>query len=102
MGVSMNPEALGRGATNFTNRGDDVGGHAATVADVLAFLGPAFGGVGKFVWPAVQAQMSAIERDLRASQGQITDTGTTLGVIGQGASAVDQAGSNAVTGTDPR
>jgi hypothetical protein len=95
MGVSFDPVALEKGATAFTTKAEAMGGHATSVAN-LAALRTAFAGVGQQVWPAVEAELDKIRRQLEAVHGDTTRASTGLGATGTGATTIDQDHDNVV------
>lgn len=95
MGVSMDPAALGRGATEFVRGGDAMLGHARSVAD-LAALRAAFAGAGEAVWPGIEARLTELTRRLETVQQQAMRTGTVLRAGAEGATVIDQDNSTAM------
>lgn len=87
--VSFDPAALEKGAVRLTAKGEAIGGHATSVANLDA-LRAAFGGVGLKVWPVVEAELARIRRQLETAQGDTTQGSTGLTATGTGATTIDQ------------
>jgi hypothetical protein len=93
MGVAMNSEALGGGATAFARSAEALHGHATSVSE-LAALRAAFAGSGETVWPAVEARLTALMGRLDAVSQGATHAGTVLWTAATGSTAIDQINGN--------
>jgi hypothetical protein len=100
MGVSMDPEALGRGANQFASKAEELTGHATSVAD-LAALRAAFAGAGETVWPLVEARLTELQGRLQAAGEQVTSTGAMLRTASDGFAGTDQDNSRSINSTNP-
>jgi len=93
MGVTMDPEALGGGATEFANNADALLGHVTSVAD-LAALRAAFAGAGAVAWPRVEALLNELTHRLETAQQRTMNTSTGLRTAADGSTSIDQNNGN--------
>jgi hypothetical protein len=93
MGVTMDPQALGGGATEFANNADALLGHVTSVAD-LAALRAAFAVAGEAAWPGVEACLTELTRRLETAQQRTMHIGTVLRTAATGSTAIDHNNGN--------
>lgn len=89
MGVTVDPESLGGGATEFVRAADALLGHVTSVEDLNA-LRTAFAGAGEAAWRGVEMRLADLMGRLEAAQRQTEDTGTVLRTGAVGYPVIDQ------------